>query len=118
MAPLASEPRQLLLVLNPAKRKALYNLIVEIIQWMRTQLEFKNSVPPGSIRAGDNSNNPQLTPELTRLRFAALHHFDAWKRETLTKLKEILAAQDDSAILEARRKRTDKIAQERAKAQA
>lgn len=105
MAPLASEPRHLLLVLNPAKRKALYNLITEITQWMRSQRQAS----PASTSA---------SPELTQLRNAALQHFDAWKKDTLTKLKEILAAPDDAAILDARRKRTDAIAQKRAQAKA
>lgn len=105
MAPLASEPRHLLLVLNPAKRKALYNLIAEITQWMRQQRQ-------------DASTSTSSNPELTQLRNAALQHFDAWKKDTLTKLKEILAAPDDAAILDARRKRTDAIAQKRAQATA
>lgn len=105
MAPLASEPRHLLLVLNPAKRKALYNLIAEITQWMRSQRQ-------------DSPASENASPGLTQLRNAALQHFDAWKKDTLTKLKEILAAPDDSAILDARRKRTDAIAQKRAQAKA
>lgn len=105
MAPLASEPRHLLLVLNPAKRKALYNLIAEITQYMRSQRQ-------------DSPASTNASPELTQLRNAALQHFDAWKKDTLTKLKEILAAPDDAAILDARRKRTDAIAQKRAQAKA
>ena len=105
MAPLASEPRQLLLVLNPAKRKALYNLVAEITQWMRSQRQ-------------DSPTSERASPELIQLRSAALQHFDAWKNDTLTKFKEILAAPDDTAILDARRKRTDTIAQKQAQARA
>ncbi|KAK1830386.1 hypothetical protein QBC39DRAFT_411613 [Podospora conica] len=105
MAPLASEPRHLLLVLNPAKRKALYDLITEITQRMRSTLQPKDFA--------QNSD-----PDLTILRNATIKHFDTWKKDVLTKLKEVLAAPDDAAILAARRKRTDTIAQKRAQAKA
>jgi hypothetical protein len=105
MAPLASEPRHLLLVLNPAKRKALYNLVAEITQWMRSQRQ-------------DSSASERASPELIQLRSAALQHFDAWKKDTLARLEDILAAPDAAAILDARRKRTDAIAQKRAQAKA
>ncbi|EAA35356.1 DUF726-domain-containing protein [Neurospora crassa] len=42
MAPLASEPRQVRVVLDLPKRKALYTLVVETTDWMRSQLFFKN----------------------------------------------------------------------------
>lgn len=40
MAPLSSEPRQLLVVLNPVRRRALYQLVTEITAYMRSQLEL------------------------------------------------------------------------------
>ncbi|KAK8008981.1 YSIRK family gram-positive signal peptide [Apiospora marii] len=43
MAPLSTEPRQLLVVLNGARRKAYYALVVEITSYMRTQLELPQS---------------------------------------------------------------------------
>lgn len=43
MAPLSTEPRQLLVVLNAARRKAYYALVVEITAYMRTQLELPQS---------------------------------------------------------------------------
>ncbi|KXX83281.1 Transmembrane and coiled-coil domain-containing protein 4 [Madurella mycetomatis] len=127
MAPLASEPRQVLTVLNLARRKALYTLLVEITAWMRSQLEFRepaesfggaapllidpsaeNSivVPPSS--AAPDSAVP--SPALVRLRAAAIEHFDAWRKDVLAKLKEVLAAPDDATIVEERRKRTERIA--------
>lgn len=42
MAPLASEPRQVRVVLDLPKRKALYTLVVETTEWMRSQLILKN----------------------------------------------------------------------------
>ncbi|KAK8043631.1 YSIRK family gram-positive signal peptide [Apiospora rasikravindrae] len=43
MAPLSTEPRQLLVVLNGARRKAFYALVVEITAYMRSQLELPQS---------------------------------------------------------------------------
>ncbi|KAI7781894.1 YSIRK family gram-positive signal peptide [Diaporthe eres] len=40
MAPLSSEPRQVLVVLNPVRRRALYQLVTEITAYMRSQLEL------------------------------------------------------------------------------
>ncbi|KAL8303885.1 hypothetical protein RB597_004730 [Gaeumannomyces tritici] len=42
MAPLAADPRQLLVVLNTARRRALYTLVDEITQYMRSQLVLKH----------------------------------------------------------------------------
>lgn len=42
MAPLAADPRQLLVVLNPARRRALYTLVDEITRYMRSQLVLKH----------------------------------------------------------------------------
>ncbi|KAL8370513.1 hypothetical protein RB595_000743 [Gaeumannomyces hyphopodioides] len=42
MAPLAADPRQLLVVLNTARRRALYTLVDEITQYMRFQLVLKH----------------------------------------------------------------------------
>ncbi|KAK8104216.1 YSIRK family gram-positive signal peptide [Apiospora kogelbergensis] len=43
MAPLSTEPRQLLVVLNGARRKAYYTLVVEITAYMRSQIELPQS---------------------------------------------------------------------------
>ncbi|KAK8061488.1 hypothetical protein PG994_007854 [Apiospora phragmitis] len=43
MAPLSTEPRQLLVVLNGARRKAFYALVVEVTAYMRSQLELPQS---------------------------------------------------------------------------
>ncbi|KAI6089794.1 DUF726-domain-containing protein [Hypoxylon rubiginosum] len=55
---------------------------------------------------------PQTTPPspaLLRLRKAALLHFDAWRNETIAKLKEVLSKADDSKVVEARRKRGEQL---------
>ncbi|KAI0801627.1 DUF726-domain-containing protein [Xylaria sp. FL0064] len=56
------------------------------------------------------SVSPPLSPALVRLRKAALLHFDSWRAETLSKLKEVVAKADDQKIIDARRKRTEEIA--------
>ncbi|KAK3987021.1 hypothetical protein QBC44DRAFT_332067 [Cladorrhinum sp. PSN332] len=135
MAPLANEPRHIHTVLNHARRRALYSLLIEVTGYMRSQLEFKDSKPPSSSSANDEpiiSINPnaqgssiivppssggnngfQPSPGLVRLRTAALQHFDAWRKEVLTQLKDLLAEQDDAKSLDARRKRNERLAQTR-----
>lgn len=128
MAPTASDPRQVLTVLNLARRKALYTLLVEITAFMRSQIEShepegrqgaapllidpsaENSIiiPAGSGAA--DSTPP--SPALVRLRAAALSHFDAWRKDVLAKTKELLSTPDDATIVEERRKRTERIAQQ------
>ncbi|KAK4147827.1 uncharacterized protein C8A04DRAFT_8858 [Dichotomopilus funicola] len=133
MAPLASEPRQVLTVLNLARRKALYTLLVEITAFMRSQLEAarelssgspggdaaallqidpsaENSIViPATTEAGDAT---PASPALVRLRAAALDDLDVWRKDLLATLRELLSTPDDVAILDARRKRTDRIAQQ------
>ena len=55
MAPLASEPRQMRVVLNLPKRKAVYTLVVEITDWMRSQLLLKN---PNQANYNNTSRQP------------------------------------------------------------
>jgi hypothetical protein len=127
MAPLATEPRQVLTVLNLARRKALYTLLVEITAFMRSQLEFNELqgnpsaaallIDPSAensiiIPAGAEDTTPP-NPALVRLRAAAIEHFDAWRKDVLGKLRELLSTSDDAAIVEERRRRTERIAQER-----
>ncbi|KAM7224436.1 Protein of unknown function (DUF726) domain containing protein [Rhypophila decipiens] len=144
MAPLATEPRQILIVLNLAKRKALYTLVTEIIQYMRSQLRLdipqnpqlssnKGDVPlfvantsrdpfdDGPENAGRAAGPPRRTmsapvssPELVRLRRAALAHFDAWQKDLLDQLKALVAQQDDAGVVVDRRERANKLARKRA----
>ncbi|KAI1074309.1 DUF726-domain-containing protein [Whalleya microplaca] len=50
------------------------------------------------------------SPALVRLRKAALSHFDAWRTETLGKLREVVSKADDPKVLEARRQRAEQLA--------
>jgi len=83
-------PLQILTILNPARRKALHALLVEITRWMRRRIEL------------DTRSNP---PQLVRARSAALAHFDIWRRETLANAKEVLLREDDDAAVEQRKRR-------------
>ncbi|KAK3500843.1 hypothetical protein B0T13DRAFT_502276 [Neurospora crassa] len=80
MAPLASEPRQVRVVLDLPKRKALYTLVVETTDWMRSQLILKNpnqnpnqastsrqqsrSSGPSLLNNLDNDDTGQIGPPL------------------------------------------------------
>ncbi|KAI2630284.1 DUF726-domain-containing protein [Hypomontagnella submonticulosa] len=134
MAPLTNEPDALRVVLNLARRKVFYSLVVQITAYMRSQLVLDYS-PDGSPSLSSpsanvplfvprsNSNDgdtppaqpprpPQKTPPspaLLRLRKAALQHFDSWREETLTKLKEVVAKPDDQKVVDARRKRAEQL---------
>ncbi|VBB71660.1 Putative protein of unknown function [Podospora comata] len=136
MAPLASEPRQVLHILNHAKRRAFYGLLIEITAYMRSQLELKDLPAlhvhdrPSPLRIDPNARGSSIideeptliqvdnrnfvtqpNQELARITAAALEHFDKWRAETLTKLKELLAAQDDAKTMDERRKRTERMKQ-------
>ncbi|KAF9875776.1 YSIRK family gram-positive signal peptide [Colletotrichum karsti] len=135
MAPLAADPRQLMVILNPARRRVFYTLLYDITGYMRTQLELKDGKYNVTSAAGpqDRPAGPLFVPdaaghggrsspshpdhggsgvhsnELIALRRAALKHFDEWRRELLDKVKEIASAKDDDKILEARKKRYDEM---------
>ncbi|KAF3764590.1 DUF726-domain-containing protein, partial [Cryphonectria parasitica EP155] len=131
MAPSSSDPRQILVVLNPTRRKALYQLVSEITTYMRSQLELQegdqqqhaeeDALSPATsdasvkvkAEAAVSQRHVPPSPELVQLRQAALAHLDGWRREFLTKLKElkILSPTDDAEILKERRIRTVKVAQ-------
>ncbi|KAK5627009.1 hypothetical protein RRF57_002724 [Xylaria bambusicola] len=136
MAPLSNEPDEIRVVLNIARRKVFYGLVSEITAYMRSQLELQSHVgyadigdvhpPPYSAHdtlsapgtasfprnqeaaPGQSVPSPH-SPALVRLRKAALLHFDSWRAETLSKLKEVVAKADDQKIIDARRKRTETL---------
>ena len=145
MAPLSSEPRQMVVVLNQARRKALYQLVGEITAYTRSQLTLQKeednhvewgappseaaqspaseqgpSVPPSAsptaakADAAVSQKHTPPSPELIALRRAALASFDEWRKDFLTKLKEILSVNDDNKVQEARQERQKKIAETKA----
>ncbi|KAJ4365390.1 hypothetical protein N0V85_009254 [Neurospora sp. IMI 360204] len=137
MAPIASEPRQVRMVLDLPKRKALYTLVVAITDCMRSQLILKNpnqqnqannpsrqSTPgdPSSSRIDDlDQDGPPLPPrpspggtgggssdKIAPLRHATLSHFDTWRSSLLQSLKDLLTPADDTKEIDARRQRTER----------
>lgn len=63
MAPLCSDPRQIVITLNPARRYALYKLVDEIILYMTSQLEnnedqFGPVSPPTPSTPGQGGKSP------------------------------------------------------------
>lgn len=60
MTPSSSEPQQILVVLNPARRKAFYQLVSEITAYMRTQLDLHQMRP-------DNVHDEDPTTALASL---------------------------------------------------
>ncbi|TDZ20592.1 putative membrane protein [Colletotrichum orbiculare MAFF 240422] len=139
MAPLAADPRQLLVVLKPARRRAFYTLLVDITAYMRSQIELTDAgqnvtsatAPPSQERgqqiplfvpdaAGQGGRGSPSHPDrggsgvhsaqLVALRRAALKHFDEWRKELLDQVKELIAPLDDDKIVEARQKRAEEMA--------
>ncbi|KAM0335460.1 hypothetical protein ACHAQA_000508 [Verticillium albo-atrum] len=121
MAPLAADPRQILVVLDDGRRREFYALIEDIMSSMRFQLELNNdndsSTPPPQAdqqqkKLQKKSGSPKS--ELVSLRKDALKHFDDWRKEILKKLKEITSAKEDKKVLEARKQRKDEVAKMKA----
>ncbi|TLS27749.1 hypothetical protein PpBr36_00550 [Pyricularia pennisetigena] len=134
MAPLAAEPHQLLVVLNPARRRALFQLVDEITKYMRSQLLLQpkaqhNSAPrsPGHAplrrpsgvdqtlgqtgHQQQQAERLQLEPvdyDVAQIRRAALAHIDEWRLTVLKAIKEIASVADDDKILQARAERQAK----------
>lgn len=131
----------MVVVLNTSRRKALYQLVGEITTYIRSQLTLRKedddhtgwgsyhaetaqspaseqgppsaSAQTAKTDASVSQRHTPPSPELIALRKAALAHFDEWRKEFLTKLKEVLSVNDDNKILEARQERQKKIAQAR-----
>ncbi|KAI5467279.1 hypothetical protein BGZ63DRAFT_418996 [Mariannaea sp. PMI_226] len=129
MAPLCSDPRQIVVSLNPARRKALYKLVHEIAEYMISQLETPEDelgpVSPGtpgttgddatSNRTNDSEaakreqqqRRGQASKQAERIQKAAMEHLSSWKKEIMPKLAEIVRVQDDTNIQNERRKRLE-----------
>lgn len=136
MAPMSSEPGRLVVVLGPAHREALYQLVGEIAAHLRSQLELgkqgrarrstslsQTSESPapevpevdGSTRNEMAASSPQRhitkDPELIALYKSAWEHFDPWMEDVLSNLKQVLDVKDDVRVLEERNTREGRINQ-------
>ncbi|KAH7321279.1 hypothetical protein B0I35DRAFT_477781 [Stachybotrys elegans] len=127
MAPICSDPRQIVISLNPARRKAVLQLVEDIISHIKTSLQAPSSqlgpVAPSDPTAKPNStqdspsDNRQLTPEhrtisADRIQQAALRHLSEWRNEFIPKLEEIVNVQDTPKIQVERRVRREKLDKE------
>ncbi|KAI1774820.1 DUF726-domain-containing protein [Hypoxylon cercidicola] len=72
-----------------------------------SRLSSQDGRPPPAQPARPQKTPP--SPALLRLRKAALVHFDSWRNETISKLKEVLAKSDDQKVVEARRNRAEQL---------
>ncbi|KAF5024175.1 hypothetical protein F66182_3764 [Fusarium sp. NRRL 66182] len=129
MAPTCSDPRQIVISLNPARRQALLKLVDEITFYMSSQLEIpdvelgpvastpRNESGPStpkdvggsSTPKNDDPNKPAQQPnkpsaEALRIQKAAIKHLEGWKKEFMPKLEEIVRVKDDHKIQDERRK--------------
>jgi hypothetical protein len=122
MAPTSTDPKDLKLVLNPARRKALAILAGSIITHMRSQIVhsfdpiLSNSLgtypltahqsrsPTTSPGLGSDDHQKQLearlesnlsSPQIRELKNAALKYFDDWKDHVLSSLGKIINAPED-----------------------
>lgn len=121
MPPAASDPKDLKLALNPARRRALTILVGAIVTHMHTKItESFEASPPSepaplfidrSQQGPSNAWNPEeaerqrrlearlernlSTPALRELKRAALKYFDTWQDEVVTGLGKIVNAPED-----------------------
>lgn len=135
----------MVVVLNPPRRKALYQLAGEITTYTRSQLTLRkeeddrtewgispseaaespaleqipgasssNSAKGAEVDVSVSQRRTPPSPELITLRKVALGRFDEWRKDFMTKLKDILSVDDDHKIMEARLERQKKIDKSRA----
>ncbi|KFA63017.1 hypothetical protein S40285_07238 [Stachybotrys chlorohalonatus IBT 40285] len=120
MAPLCSDPRQVVIALNPARRKAVLKLVEDIVSYMTSSVKNPTkdlgAVNPGGDDAQKNPASPQpadtssqTSSETQRIQRAALKNLTEWRNEFLPKLQEILLVDDGPKILEERRKRREAL---------
>jgi hypothetical protein len=137
MAPTATDPRQLIVVLNPARRKAFFKLATDICSRIRAQLVLREEAEidatdeeawsdddtlcgedDGSGSSAGNATTrkkkKKKQPEppsrkLIQTRAAALAHYDEWRNGLLERLREIVTRNDDARVLEERKRRAEAL---------
>ncbi|RXG43509.1 hypothetical protein VDGE_01091 [Verticillium dahliae] len=123
MAPLAADPRQILVVLDDTRRREFYTLIEDIMKLMRSEIDPHGddrhdggwpSVAQWEQQQKQRKLAGRDASELSSIRQDALEHFGDWRRGILKKLKEITSAKEDKKVLEARKKRQDEVAKMKA----
>ncbi|KAI1064949.1 hypothetical protein LB507_000192 [Fusarium sp. FIESC RH6] len=132
MAPTCSDPRQIVITLNPARRQALLQLVDEITSYMIDQLqasdddlgpvlstprdesgastprdEGRSSTPKNEDfykKAQEQQQPNKPSAQALRIQKAAIKHMKGWKKEFMPKLEEIVRVKDDHKIQDERRK--------------
>lgn len=105
MAPVCADPRQIVIALNPARRKAVLKLVDEIIAHMASHLK----TPPkalGPLSLSEELSRENITGS-ERIQKAAIAYFREWRNEFYPKLQEIVQVEDNDKIQEERRTRRD-----------
>ena len=126
MAPSSSDPKDLKLILNPARRRALNVLIGSILTHMRSQIQEsfetpqspRNTSPFGDRSRGNGSPSPAVTPEaeerqkrlearleksfsspqMRGLKKACLGYFADWQDEVISAVGKLINSPDDPRI--------------------
>ncbi|KAM0248402.1 hypothetical protein ACHAQJ_009477 [Trichoderma viride] len=138
MAPLCADPRQIVIALNPARRKALLTLVQEIISYMISELEthpdelgsiapedegniddesLSSDLPEKAGRSVSQGGKPQSVPqqrvkptkEAEKSLGAALAYTLEWRDAVVSKLEEIVNVEDTQKIAAERKTRRDAL---------
>ncbi|EHK40369.1 hypothetical protein TRIATDRAFT_42639 [Trichoderma atroviride IMI 206040] len=138
MAPLCADPRQIVIALNPARRKALLSLVQEIISGMISELEthpdeLGSIAPEDEGNRDDESVSPDLsekagrsasqggraqsvslqkvktTNEAEKVLGAALAYTLEWRDEVVSKLEEIVNVEETNKITTERKTRREAL---------
>ncbi|KAH6609279.1 hypothetical protein Trco_002625 [Trichoderma cornu-damae] len=129
MAPLCADPRQIVITLNPARRKALLALVQDIISYMISELETRadelGSIAPVDEGNRDDESSPSDFPEKVggpasrgrkpqsreaeKSLGAALAYTLEWRDEVVSKLEEIVNVEDTQKITAERQERREAL---------
>ncbi|KAL7812933.1 DUF726 domain-containing protein [Trichoderma aethiopicum] len=139
MAPPCADPRQIVITLNPARRKALLALVQGIISHMISELEthpdelgsiapddegndYDETPPPDPAEKSGSNSAPQggkprglpqtrikTTREAEKALGAALAYTLEWRDEVVSKLEEIVNVEDTPKIVAERKARREAL---------
>jgi hypothetical protein len=107
MAPVCADPRQIVIALNPARRKAVLQLVNEIIAHMAAHLQASPK-DLGPLSLGDELSRSE-TSSAQRIQRAALQHLKEWRGEFYSRLEEIVNVEDNAKIQEERKTRREAL---------
>ncbi|KAI9171775.1 membrane protein [Paramyrothecium foliicola] len=105
MAPVCADPRQIVIALNPARRKAVLKLVDEIISHMASHLKASPK-DLGPLSLSEELSGEQVSAA-ERTQKAAIAYFREWKAEFYSRLVEIINVEDNAKIQEERNTRRE-----------